>query len=233
MGGLVNTSIRFKDGEIINRIIYTGGIASLFSSRAFYDRDKKIIKDILKEISIESDKENIYREEECEFVAPSDYGLIVADFMSDIILDMQCFCTVGYLNLGGYDFQDIKNLTAFGTSSYYQEGIKFIVDLFLEKRVLKIEYRDRDKDQFILVPIDESLNDFESVNRFLVSLNNKYFVKVYYDTGCAIEKIDYADYTSQMNLLTSINYPLNQRDISIFNELIKERDEVVDEEEDE
>lgn len=231
MGGLVNTSIRFKDGEIINRIIYTGGIASLFSSRAFYYRDKKIIKDLLKKISIESDKENIYREEKCEFVAPSGYGLIVADFMSDLILDMQDYCMLDYLNLGGYDF--IKNLTALERSSYYQEELKPIVELFLEKRVLKIGYLDRNKNQNILVPIDENLNDLESVYKFLVGLNKKDLVKVYYDTGCIIEKVDYIDYTSQMNLLTSINYPLNQRDISIFNELIKERDEVVDEEEDE
>lgn len=221
MSGFVNTSIRFDDGEIINRIIHTGGICSLFSSRAFYDRDKKAIKDLFAEINMES-----WEAEDFDVVAPYHYGLIVADFMSDIILDMQGYCDVGYLNLGAYYFEDVKNLADFETSEAYQKSYqKPVVDLVLEKRVLKIEYRNIVQNQEISIPIDERLDNFEDIYRFFADLNKERSAKIYYDTRCIIEKIQEEDYSSYMDRLVSINYSLSERDISEFNKLIEEYDD--------
>jgi len=118
MGGLVNTSIRFEDGKILNTLIYTSSIDILFTSKAFYERDKKSIKKLISKI-----KMNTWKDEKFEAVAPYHYGLITADFISNTIIDMQGYCSIGKYILSSFDLPALENLEVYKKSKYHDYEI--------------------------------------------------------------------------------------------------------------
>lgn len=224
MGGLVNTSIRFNDGEIINTLIYTSGINSLFISKAFYDRDKKALKALLKKLRMTT-----WDDQTFEAVAPYDYGLIVADFMSDTIIDLQGYCSVGKSYLDSSYLNSIKDVENFLESKEYKKShLKDIVDMFLHKRAIGIDHYDG-KERYLSIDKTRGsleLDNFKNICIYLAILDKKYtMVRINYDTRCIITKLQDYDYETYLNLLSSINYPLSEKDKAIFNELIKKRNE--------
>lgn len=212
MGGLVNTSIRFDDGDVVNTLVYTSGLQFIFASKAFYERDKAGIKKILKDL-----KHLNWRNQKMDAVAPYHYGLVVADFKTDTLIDMQGYCSVGRL-IPSHDLLYINDVDQYIKSPYYQESeIKILVESILEKRSKKYSFYNPTKKSRDHKPLPENLNTPEEVFYYLkgvgIDSNNLQFL---YDTKCKMVKINDYDSDSFLKALREIEYPIKKREESLF-----------------
>lgn len=212
MGGLVNTSIRFDDDDIVNTLVYTSGLQFIFASKAFYERDKAGIKKILKGL-----KHLNWRNQRLDAVAPYHYGLVVADFKTDTLIDMQGYCSVGRLVLP-FDLLYINDVEQYVKSPYYQESeIKILVEAILEKRSQKYSFYNPTKKSRDYKPIAENLNTAEEVFYYLkgVGIDSKN-LQFLYDTKFKMVKINDYDSESFLKALKEIDYPIKKREESLF-----------------
>lgn len=212
MGGLVNTSIRFDDGDVINTLVYTSGLQFIFASKAFYERDKAGIKKILKGL-----KHLNWRNQRLDAVAPYHYGLVVADFKTDTLIDMQGYCSVGRLVLP-FDLLYINDVEQYVKSPYYQESeIRILVESILEKRSLKYSFYNPVKCSRDHKTVPENLNTPEEVFYYLKGVGeDKSHIQFLYDTKCKMVSINDHDSDSFLKALKEIEYPIKKREESLF-----------------
>jgi hypothetical protein len=220
MGGLVNTSIRFKSGEIINTLLYTSQLELLFASKSFYDKDEKEIKKLAKTM-----KNTTWTGKKYNQVSPYHYGLVIADLMTDTIIDFQGYCSIGKQVVPYHDFPELHETSEYILSDYYEDSpLQQVVSMFLEGRVSNYSYYDLTLNTQLIKSIDDSFNTIDDVVSYIHTLKeNNVLFKIIYDTRCTIHKINDSDIISLLNKMREIDYPLTEKDTKGFDEFAKER----------
>jgi hypothetical protein len=183
MGGLVNTSIKFKDGSKKNTLIYTSQLLDVFSSTEFFNKDKEGLLKILEQYpSNDYSDKNITNEE------PYQYGIVIADFTNDILLDYQYYCSIG--KIFAFEIDRFKNFEDF---EIYLKKIKkleienselsILFKLFNEKRIIK--YRKN----YEPVDINFDYNLIKTSQDLFKFLNEEKINVLYYDLAIKTIKI--------------------------------------------
>lgn len=178
MGGLVNTSIKFKDGSKKNTLIYTSQLLDVFSSTEFFNKDKEGLLKILEQYpSNDYSEKNINNEE------PYQYGIVIADFTNSTLLDYQYYNSIG--KILSFDIDRFENFEDF--NKYLKKieisELSTIFKLFNEKRIIKFSKYNRFTDSnfdYNQIKTNEDLFNF---------LKNEKVYILYYDSGMKIIKI--------------------------------------------
>jgi hypothetical protein len=219
MGGLVNTSIRFKDGEILNNLVYTSAITHIVSSSVFLSQDKAAIKKMLKEL-----KSCSWDGKRFNNIAPYQYGLLVVDFQNDVIIDMQNYCELGQYVGRVYFPKEDKDFDEFVKSKdYIFSDFSLVVDLFLNNNV--ISYTDYDvanKAQSMKL-YEQEFKTVQDVKNHLLKLDTD-FLPLYldYKSYLNIQVIEDNDIYAFLNFLEVMDYPIKEKDIALFKDYKQE-----------
>lgn len=186
----VNLSFRFSDDSLINRVILSDKIINVFTSYAFYLRDKEAILDVLDSIKVSEKNQNALN---FNHIRCYDAGIIICDFKHNTILDMSYYNNVE-LEVYSYAYSP-EELSI----DVLEDGIK-------KKTIDKIT--DIDDDLII-----DSARYNDSIP--LESQLPKEALLIHYQTGCLCIRLH--DYSKvSIKYLKAIDYPLSKEDIKHF-----------------
>lgn len=183
MGGLVNTSIKFKDGSKKNTLIYTSQLLDIFSSTEFFNKDKEELLKILEKYPSTDYSDKIVNNEE-----PYQYGIVIADLNKSIILDTQYYCSIGKIFAFDIDifesFEDFnKYLKKIEESEIDNSELSIIFKLFNEKRIIKFSKHTS------FIDFNFDYNQIKTNEDLFKFLKDQKIYKLYYDIGMKIIKI--------------------------------------------
>ncbi len=183
MGGLVNTSIKFKDGSKKNTLIYTSQLIDVFSSTEFFNKDKEGLLKILDQYPSTDYSDRFINNEKSY-----QYGIVIADFTKSTLLDYQSYCSIG--KISAFDIDRFKNF------EYFENYLKKIENLEIENSELSIIFKLFNEKRIIkycknynLIDIDFDYNLIKTNEDLFKFLKDERINVLYYDLAIEVIKI--------------------------------------------